>query len=332
MIENYTQTKPSEGLAKGKTKHLMYCPFTGLGLYGGFRGNRWLKNRIKIFKQFVIPSLQAQTCKDFTLWVSWRPEEKHNSYVKSFVAYLKNIKEFDTVHTYTGLCFYDDKYPEKVAQERLLMAIHGAMIELVNITEGEYGYEWVLMTIQPSDDCYHSKAVEEIQAVFRNTELQAIGFKRGYLMNYQTKEVAEWNSETNPPFYTIKFPRPVFIDPLKHAQHTALKQDVGKYKKGTPLPSHEYVKDCLDYGVFEERGFLVGTHGENISTVFNHPYKGAIVNDVLSQFGLENVEPLKIKYSLRKRFLRSLPHRVQRKLRYVFGEKGWARIYNFLRN
>ena len=44
--------------SKGKFKHLIYCPFTGLGLYNGFRGNRWLKNRIKIFKEFVVFDIQ----------------------------------------------------------------------------------------------------------------------------------------------------------------------------------------------------------------------------------------------------------------------------------
>ncbi len=74
-----------------KIKHLMYVPFTGLGLYNGFRGNRWLKNRIEIFKQFVIPSLLNQTDQDFILWVSWRREEKNNPIIKEFKQYLENI-------------------------------------------------------------------------------------------------------------------------------------------------------------------------------------------------------------------------------------------------
>ena len=75
-------------------KHLIYCPFTGLGLYGGFRGNRWLQNRIQIFKQFVIPSLKAQTNKDFTLWISWRPEEKNNPDIEFHL--YGNTKEWPT--------------------------------------------------------------------------------------------------------------------------------------------------------------------------------------------------------------------------------------------
>ena len=342
LIENYkNQAYYQIGKeSKGRYKHFMYCPFTGLGLYQGFRGNRWLKNRIKIFKQFVIPSLQAQTSQEFTLWISWRHEERFNSIVKEFQEYLKTIN-LDVVHTFSGVCFYDDKYPPEEARNRLLDAIHGAMMDLVNTTEGEVGYEWVLMTIQPSDDCYHKNFVQGIQTMFKNSDLyplQAIGFTKGYLMNYQTKEIAEWNPKTNPPFYTIKMPRPIFINPTEHVKYTALKHEVGQYKAGTPLPSHEYVADCMRYGKIDERGFLVGTHGENISTIWKHPYRGQIIDPkVLEDFGLHNVEVLKLPFSLRRKIFSNLPHKIQRKLRYLAGEKKWilrpifSWIYNGLR-
>ena len=145
-------------------RHLMYCPWTGLGLYGGFRGNRWLKNRIKIFKHFVVPSLRSQTSKNFMLWCSWRREERYNPIVQEFIRYLNNnVREFSTIHTYTGVCFWDDKYSDEVAHERLLSAIHGAMGTLVNVVSE---CRDVLMTIQPSDDCYVSDFVENIQKLF----------------------------------------------------------------------------------------------------------------------------------------------------------------------
>jgi hypothetical protein len=131
----------------------------------------------------------------------------------------------------------------------------------------------------------------------------------------------EYNPKTNPPFFTIRFPKDVFIDPLKHLKHT------GPYK------SHEYIPDHMKYAHLDGRGFIVGTHGENVSTHFNHPYGGAdIPKDMLSEFGLGMVEPIKIRYSIRKQLMRKLPHRVQRKLRYIFGEKFYSKLYNFLRN
>jgi len=293
-------------------------PLTGLGLYGGHRGSRWLRNRIKVLKQFVVPSLQAQTNKNFTLWISVRQEDRHDKQVKALKEYFDSIREFETVFTYSGLCFWDDKLSDKVARDRLVTNLHGTIGELMNHIGG---VSHVLMTIQPSDDCYKNGVVQGLQGVFREMpELQAVGFLKGYMMNYLTGELAEYNPVTIPPFFTIKFPKEVFIDPLKHLEYT------GPYK------SHEYIADKLKFGTIQERSFIVGCHGENVSTVFSHPYKGESVSrEVLKDFGLKDVPNLKIKVSLRKWLLRKLPHKVQRKLRYVFGERFWNRIYEFLR-
>ena len=114
-----------------------------------------------------------------------------------------------------------------------------------------------------------------------------------------------------------------------------------KYKQGTPLPSHEYVKDVFGdrYKVIDARGFLVGCHGDNISTQFNNPFAGDYVsNEVLKNFGLENVEPLQIPFSLGRLVFKKMPYSWKRKLRYLAGEKKWigrslfSIIYNFLRS
>lgn len=302
--------------------HFMYVPFTGLGLYKGFRGNRWLKNRIKIFRQFVLPSLLAQSDKNFVLWISWRYEEKSNLLVHSFLWDLK-ASGLNVVFTYGGCMFWDDKYPDDKARERLLMAIHNNIGELLD-TIGEA--ETIIWTLQPSDDCYHKNTLQAIKEVFKQSPmLQAFGFQRGYVMNYNTGELAEWNPSTNPPFFSIKFPREMFLDPLKHAEYT------GPYK------SHEYIGDKLRYVAIDQRGFLVGTHGENISTIFNHPFAGKRFENeertrILEDFGLNKVEPLKIKLSIRRIILRKFSPAIQRKLRYWIGERFWAKIYEFLRS
>jgi hypothetical protein len=171
------------------------------------------------------------------------------------------------------------------------------------------------MTIQPSDDCYDKDMVKDVRNAFNDATIQAFGYTRGYVSKYDTLEVAEYNPTTNPPFFTIRFPKKVFLDPLAHMKHT------GPYK------SHEYVGDKLKYKTSDKRGFLVGIHGENISTIFNHPFKGQDVDrSILERFGIK--EPLKIKIHLGKRLIRKLPHRVQRKLRYWFGEKFLSRLYS----
>ena len=300
---------------------LLQVPWTGLGTYkNGFRGNAWLKNRIKIFKHFVIPSLQAQTSKDFVLHCCWRPEEKSNKYVKELQIYLEGIKEFKTIHTFHGILFADDKYSDEIMKERLINSLHYSMSSLYDVI-GEA--EFILTVLQPSDDCYSKHAVETLQWMFSHEpQWQAIGFAKGYIMNYLSGEVAEYNPLTNPPFYTIKFTRDDFTNPLKHIAFTSLKKDVGKYKAGTACPSHEYVGDCLNYYQIDERGFLVGVHQQNISTSWQIPYKGeAVSREILKDFGIYDVSPIKLRVPWRKRILFSLPYRLQRKIRYLLTEK-----------
>lgn len=300
-----------------KRIHLMYVPFTGLGLYGGFRGNRWLRNRIEIFKEYTCRSLLAQTNQDFILWVSWRPQEKNNPQVIELYKWCLHKFGFDgVVFTFSGLCFWDDKYPDDQARNRLVNSLHRTMSELVNyITEDE-----VLMTIQPSDDCYHSLFIQRINDFFdNNPDYNAVGYQGGYIMNYQTKEISEYNPNTNPPFFTIKFPKSVFIDPYKHMKYT------GPYK------SHEHIPDFTKYYRYSWRGFIVGCHGENISTYYDHPFKGENIDNpsnVQDEFGLLGAPDLKFKVGWRRWVLKKIPHPIRRKLRYWFNEK----LYEFLRS
>lgn len=299
-------------------RHFMYVPMTGLGLYGGHRGGRWLRNRIKILKQFVVPSLHAQTNQNFTVWMSARREDVRDKDILALKDYMEQEFPGRFVLTFSGVCFWDDKYTDAEAHERLAMALHSAITRELADATGDV--DEVLMTIQPSDDLYNRYHVENIQKLFAETDYQAIGYTKGYLCNYRTLETLEYNPKTNPPFFTIRFPKDVFMDPFLHLDYT------GPYK------SHEYVGDHLKYLRLDQRGFMVGTHGENISTHFNHPYGGEKVANIRDEFGIGLAEPLKIRYSWRKALMRKLPHGWQRKLRYIFGERFFARVYKFLRN
>lgn len=301
-----------------KGKMLVYTPFTGLGMYGGFRGNRWLRNRISIFKQFVIPSLLNQSDRDFVHWISWREEERNNQQVEELAEYLSEIPNYKFVFTFSGVCFWDDKYEDTEARQRLFNALRYALPNLFDWVPDCDDVYWLL---QPSDDLYDKMTVESVKLAFAEKEMQAVSYTQGYLCNYNTKEVREYNPKTNPPFFAIKFPREIFFDPGKHINY------IGPYK------SHEYIGEKLKMGYFEGRGFMVGTHGENISTHFNNPYGGAEVPaDVFDRFGISLVPPITLPISYRKWLMQKLPYRWQRKLRYVFGEKFYNVIYNYLRS
>lgn len=305
-----------------KPAFLVYTPFTGLGLYGGHRGNRWLKNRIAVFKQFVIPSLLNQTDRDFVHWISWRREDKGNKDIELLGEYLSNLPNYKYVFTFDGICFWDDKFEDSVARERLADALHRTLPQLFDYAPDCKEIYWLL---QPSDDLYHRLTIESVRLAFEDPEMEAISYTKGYLCNYQTLELKEYNPKTNPPFFAIKFPREIFFDAGKHMTYT------GPYK------SHEYIGDKLKLKHFEGRGFLVGTHGENISTHFNHPYGNVEISDIdrdtiLYEFGVGNAGPIKIPLSFRKWLMRKIPHPIRRKLRYWFGELIYSRFYEWIRS
>lgn len=313
-------------------KMLVYTPFTGLGMYGGFRGNRWLRNRITVFKEFVIPALLKQTDRDFVHWISWRPEERDNKYVKELGQWLSGIPGYQFVFTYGGVCFWDDKYKPDEARERLFRAFKTTLPTLLDSVPD---CDEVQILLQPSDDLYERRTIESMKLALRDPEIEAVGFVKGYLINYTTKEVLEYNPKTNPPFFCYKIPRNKFADPGKHMNYISTKEDEGQYPAGTPYPSHEWIPNAFKMVFLDGRGFMVGTHGENISTHFNHPYGGNPIHEadrLLEDFGLDCVPPIKLPISLRKWLMRKLPYRAQRKLRYIFGEMLYNKIYNFLRN
>ena len=70
------------------------------------------------------------------------------------------------------------------------------------------------------------------------------------------------------------------------------------------IKSHEDIAKYLF--PLEGRGFVVGCHGANISTAYNHPFKGRTLstqeaNDLMFSMGILDTEPVHFKPSLRSR-------------------------------
>lgn len=290
--------------------HILAVPFTGLGLHNGFRGNKWLQARIEIFKRFVVPSLMSQTKREFVIWLCFRPEEKNNFLVKDLKVFLSKLDGLTSVFTFHGIPIYDDKYPDELARVRLMGSLSNSLPELVNYVGDA---EWVYLTCQPSDDLYESGAIQTIQSIEPERK-KAMGWKKGYIVDYGTKLIAEYNPETTPPFSTIIFPSKVFLDPVDHFNY------IGPYE------SHEYVPDEFNFSELPGRGFCVGTHGHNISTVFNHPYTGnkigsEDIHGVWLRFGMWDADPLpqtKRPHLILRQMLNLLPRSVQLKVKDIY--------------
>lgn len=283
--------------------HLLSVPFSGFGLHKGFRGNTWLKRRLMIFRQFVLPSLMSQTKKEFLLHFCFRAEEKKNPLVVEFMRHMNMMRGMTPIFTFHGVMLYDDKYTSAVASARLMHTLKGTLPELEPYVKHA---DWIIQTCQPSDDILHTDAVRQIQSV-KPIEHGAVGWTKGYIMDYGSLRLAEYNPDTLPPFASLFFRKENFLNPAKHFVY------IGPYK------SHEHVKDSFTFLPFENRGFIVGTHGQNISTTFEVPYKGqelTATDGLLLDFGLWPAEPLKLPPSLPVR-LRAIVNRLPAPLYHV---------------
>lgn len=289
---------------------IMCIPFTGLGLYGGYRGDKWLKNRLQVFKSFVLPSLTMQTDQDFLVWFQWRPQEKNNKIVRDFVHFIEKVRGLSCIHTFHGITIWDDKLSESDASSKLRTSLRESLPEIApHVAESD----WVYLTCQPSDDMYRLDAVELIRSVEPKVGI-AMGWKKGFILNCASKEVAEYNPETTPPFATIVFEKETFINPEKHYRY------IGPYK------SHEEVSSLFDYTDLGGRGFMVGTHGENISTVWQHPYKGAEIlgddrNSVWIDFGIYHSDPVVVYRGVRllgRKIINVLPRPIHNFIKVIY--------------
>ena len=263
--------------------HLVMTPFTGLGK-PNFRGDKWFKTRIKIFKENTLKSLQNQTNQFFVHWIAFRPEEAENSLTQELFKDLC-ASEWRTIFTFGGIPFWDDKY-NKTETKGLLMRLSNILFSPNGLKEIVGGAAYVYETILASDDMYHKDVVESIQQ-------QPFAYKRalvhwnGYIRDIRTGQLGEWRPPPGhlPPFYTIMYPADVFLDPKKHFD----------YLKG--YKSHEDVEKLFDCIRLPDSRYMVNVHGTNISTSWEgyrheelHKTKHDFIqNDVLDEKEKENI-------------------------------------------
>lgn len=289
--------------------HLVYIPFTGVGIGNAARQPRWFKERIEIFKKTALKSLLNQTNKNFIVWLSFDPKDKENNLCRELTDTLQkeNIIYFAT---FDGLMYWDDKFGgspwlkiknvfriirscwrnnewqrlfpsiSEIIKDRnqsLKLRLEASLNFMKQYLEGA---EWVYMTRLDSDDMLESRYIETMQMLepFAGT----VVCKNGYIYNLSTKELALYEPDTNPPFHTVFFPWHVFVDPWLHAAY---------YKD---FRSHEDIIRVFEHKILQDGMYCVTTHNpkNHISTIWNHPFKKQLVLDqeektgILKSFGL----------------------------------------------
>lgn len=244
---------------------IISCPFTGLGLFDGFRGDKWFKRRIELFHEYTLKSLLQQTEQDFVIWCSFRLEEKDNPLMKTIKIPHKHI------FTFGGIPIWDDKKENE--EQGLLDRLKATLPELAEIV----GKEDVKMVNIASDDMYS----EEVMASIKEQPFKeriALTHRLGYVYNELDDRLAEWNPTTHPPFHTIMFSNETFLTPEKHFKF------VEEYK------SHETIPKIFEEIKLPDRRYCILVHNANISTIFEHPFKGKEIynetekNKILTKF------------------------------------------------
>lgn len=289
-------------MIKERFVHLIYIPFSGVGVADMNRKPNWLFDRMDAFFEYTLNSLTNQTNKTFTLWMSFAPGDKYSKEVELIQSVLK-YRGINYIMTFDGLMYWDDKFSHKPMEivknaARVIRQAHrtkqwhnihktlaGLLVNkndtlLDRLTKSLdlikvylHDVDWVYLTRLDSDDMLRSNVVADIQASPRDTK-RAYTMDRGYMYNARTKELAHYAPKTNPPFHTIVFPGAAFFNPVKHIQY------YGTFK------SHEDIPRVFSAVRLVGQNYCVVIHSaaNQISTIWDHPYRGEIIDDPQESF------------------------------------------------
>ena len=255
-------------------KHFLYVPFSGLGKYDKQRTEEYWHYRVDIFRKFTLKSLLNQGCKDFTLWISFRPQDKESNFVNEIEMYLKDTG-LDYVFTFDGVIMWDDRGLEN---NDTLLERTKKTLEILNkrIVDENYIY----ITGLGSDDMLSEEAIWEIQREIPQTK-KALYYLSGWIFDARTEQLAEWNRDTPCSKYTIMYPREVFQDAKKYWDY-----------EFECLKSHEYITTCYQAKQLKDGRYCCVVHGANISTDWFHKFRGQEIFDIkekkliLKRFGI----------------------------------------------
>lgn len=256
---------------------------TGVGLHGGFRGNEWYAHRVEVFKNYTLKSLIPNKDKIF-LWMWLRKEEENNPITGKLIEILKTF-EVPFLLTFNGLLYWDDKFNNyglrAITRNALMMAkdrvVHKdykrpfdilknawenknkTLVQRVKLSldklKEKIGsqYDWIYLTRLDSDDMLSKDIIPFIQAQ-PPAYKKSITLKNGYIHNTNTRQLAEWNPPTNPPFHTIIFPGSTFFNPQSHVEYYG------------SFTSHEDIPKVFNAEEIGQRDYCVTVHGNHIST------------------------------------------------------------------
>ena len=167
----------------------------------------WLDYRMKLFYKYCLPSVKAQTFKDFDWWMLMDP-------------------------TFPGLTQY---HKHRLTQHAKILWITAPFkeeqVEVGELMKEIYDDEWVCSTRIDSDDIFRNDFMERVHGLATEEEAW-IGFRHGYMM--KDDRVASKKFLCNPFMSHVEYASP--FRSVFHLSHKRVYKDGGLFKKIEDVP------------------------------------------------------------------------------------------------
>ncbi len=149
--------------------NLLHFPL-GTELKKGEEWIQWTRERIELFRNYCLPSLDNQSCKDFT-WLIYFDEQ--------------------TPDEFTWII--DELKSRSYVKIRFSKGNDGFMKDHISdIRHLSKSAEWIISSRIDNDDVFHKEAIKVIQEAFHPTDEFMISLTSGYTLNLQTLKMGHY--------------------------------------------------------------------------------------------------------------------------------------------
>jgi len=179
-------------------KVIVWTPINTSGHFPQLESDpKWMARRVEIMNRYTIPSMRAQTCKDFEWWIEVRTDT---------VRYFK--EQLDLVGVPAVVLprpiVTDHKAGKNTAWEREPEHVKDRVSEPIF-------YEVRLN----SDDLYHKGFIEALQAMDIKPDTKVVLPRAGYYWHLAERKLYK-TKHPSPPFYTLIYDTAAWLQGYRH--------------------------------------------------------------------------------------------------------------------
>lgn len=260
----------------------------------------WTRERIDIFTKYCLPSIDKQTCKDFT-WLIYFDKQTPEEF--NWLIDELNTRDFIKV--------------------RFSKGNDGFMVDHIrDIQELAQNSEWIISSRIDNDDIFHKDAIKVIQEAFRPIDEYMISLTSGYTLNLQTLQMGHYY-----------YPESPFISIIEHREKVNLKSIYYKSHSHWDELKFSVFKEL--FGKNSQSAFIINqpywiqlVHGKNVSNSEKRGFP-VITNKDLSAFQLSIKNnkyslwsiPSFYSYPRWKRYFKILTIKLIRNILHTFSQK-----------